>query len=1118
MEDRSRRIDADLEQALDALGGRRRRTPDQVRAWGQEVGVDDWLDRSLGWLAGQLGRSAWSPWPLAEDLAVGNQQAEELLAAALRTRLEQRAVLEELQPIWSAAAVAPPLAPLHQALLEALDPVHPPIRRDARVEVVGDPPGLSLDEGREVATAQPVDLSEASQALVWAALDLLCDLHAPEAVAARSTLVGALARTPAERDLDALVQALTLPPAPIDGPRSAWLLSARQGRWTLVAALATPRRSAGWQVKRFDRSKHPEPAWLPADLRARDRHDLLGQLAELREHPRVFVRHDGRCDGQPRQVRWGTLGLSLAHGPGDTARIGLQLDGRLLPPDALRTRVDAGPAWLVDVTDEAIEVAHMGPAVHAVAALLAVRGGLEVPAGPALLQRLPALADQLPIRAEEGVLGEPVAGEMRPLVRFTWLRPDGSPDQDEPALEVEARVQPLAEAPSQPVGAGPELLVARRGGRVVHVHRHLAQERASVAERLAPLELPASALVGAHGFRWRIDDVQAALDVVARARTAALDPRWGGDRPGLVDEPLLAGNLSLRVRDRGSGGNDWFGLQGLARLGSREVPLAALLHAALEGHRWVPLSDGQWVRLQADLRAQLVAVAGATHDPEATELRPVHAALLAPLEDAGAQIDAPATWADRADRCRQAQHRAFPPPAGLQATLRPYQREGVAWLQRLASWSPGAVLADDMGLGKTLQTLALLLAHSDRPSLVVAPTSLVHNWAREAERFTPAVQPAIYHGPDRVLSARPGQLTITTYGVLVNDLEALQGVAWGTVVYDEAHALKNPTAQRTRAAAALEATFALALTGTPVENRTEELWSLFRVVVPGLLGASRAFQQHFVGPITAGDTDRRDALARRIAPFVLRRTKRQVARDLPERTELVRRVLLSSAERTLYDRARLSAVARLRAEAGARTQVFRELLRLRQLACHPRLADAHSEVPSSKLVALRRLVADARRAGERVLVFSTFTRHLALMRPALTADGHQVLQLDGSMSPAQRAAEVDAFQAGHGDVFLISTKAGGVGLNLTAASTVIHADPWWNPASEDQATDRAHRIGQDRPVTVVRLVAADTIEEQIVALHATKRGLADALLAHSGDSRSVSMDELLDLLGATGTA
>jgi SNF2 family DNA or RNA helicase len=427
-----------------------------------------------------------------------------------------------------------------------------------------------------------------------------------------------------------------------------------------------------------------------------------------------------------------------------------------------------------------------------------------------------------------------------------------------------------------------------------------------------------------------------------------------------------------------------------------------------------------------------------------------------------------------------------------------------------------------MGLGKTVQTIALLIDRAKKgPALVLAPTSVALNWISELRRFAPSLRAVLYteEREEGLKTLGNGDVVIASYGLLVRDIEDLAKTKWGTLVIDEAQALKNPATQRAKAARALNAELRIALTGTPLENHLGELWSIFSTVFPGLLGSWEQFRERYATPIEkVKDPEARAALARVIAPFLLRRTKPEVARELPARTEIEIPIALSSEEHALYEDARLAAVAELSVKGKGmrdqqhRFQVLAALTRLRLLASHPKLYDATSTVPSSKLKRAVELLEELRSEGHRALVFSQFTSHLGLVREALDEAGISTLYLDGSTPMKQRAALIDRFQGGEGDAFLISLKAGGTGINLTAADYVLHLDPWWNPAVEDQATDRAHRIGQTKPVTVYRLISRGTIEDKIVLLHRDKRALVAGILEGTDVAARMTANDLMSLL------
>ena len=573
--------------------------------------------------------------------------------------------------------------------------------------------------------------------------------------------------------------------------------------------------------------------------------------------------------------------------------------------------------------------------------------------------------------------------------------------------------------------------------------------------------------------------------------------------------------LRVRVTDR----RDWFGVEGEVEVDGQAVTLAALLEAVRSGRRYVRVGPGKFAEIEEDLRRRVEQAGDVLHaGRKGLEVTLPGVALLEDLVDDPKRLEAAARFRDLVRRLGEARHLDPVLPAGLTAELRPYQVEGYKWLMRLAAWGAGACLADDMGLGKTVQALGVLLARAELgPALVIAPTSVGQNWIDEATRFAPGLRARLYRGPGRaalLAEARAGDILVTSYALVVRDAEALAGVRFGTVVLDEAQAIKNALTRRARSVAGLDADLRMALTGTPVENHLGDLWSLMRVLTPGLLGSWDHFRDRFATPIERGrDPERRAALARVIRPFLLRRTKAEVAPELPPRTEIQRLVQPSAAERALYDAARTAALEAIASGAGdARFILLAALTRLRRLACHPRLGDDASTVPSSKLAALLEIVEELREEGHRALVFSQFTTHLALVREALDQRGIVYEYLDGATPAEERARRVAAFQAGRSDVFLISLKAGGSGLNLTGADYVIHLDPWWNPAVEDQATDRAHRIGQSRAVTVIRLVTRGTIEEAVLSLHGDKRALAASVFDEEGSPARLSTEDLAALL------
>jgi SNF2 family DNA or RNA helicase len=536
------------------------------------------------------------------------------------------------------------------------------------------------------------------------------------------------------------------------------------------------------------------------------------------------------------------------------------------------------------------------------------------------------------------------------------------------------------------------------------------------------------------------------------------------------------------------------------------------------GTRFVKLADGKVYALAETFRRRLddLRSLGEMKDG-ALRLPALGPLALEGLEHDLGDFQADAAWASLLDRLRDALALEPALPEGYAASLRAYQLDGFRWMMRLAGAGLGACLADDMGLGKTVQTLAMLLARApEGPALVVAPTSVCSNWEQEAAKFAPRLKVKRFGEGDReaaLRKAEPFDVFICTYGLLPLEAGRLQGVEWGTVVLDEGQNIKNAFTKRSQAVMDLRAGFRALLSGTPVENHLAELWNLFNFLNPGLLGTLDRFRRRFQEPIERDQDEEAVARLRRVvSPFLLRRTKSQVVAELPPRTEIVLELEPQEEERAFLEALRRSSLEALEGAPGQAMQVLASLMRLRRACCDARLVQPDLELPSAKREAFLDLVDELRENGHRALVFSQFVDHLGLLAKALDERGVTYQYLDGSTPAKARAAAVRAFQAGEGELFLISLKAGGTGLNLTAADYVIHMDPWWNPAVEDQASDRAHRIGQTRPVTVYRLVLKGSVEQRILALHDQKRQLAEDILAGGAAATKLDAEALMALL------
>ena len=707
----------------------------------------------------------------------------------------------------------------------------------------------------------------------------------------------------------------------------------------------------------------------------------------------------------------------------------------------------------------------------------------------------------------------------------------------------EAPGDPTVDAELTPAGGGLRLRLAVRplgpegprylpGDGGVRVLAEVRGERRTVlrdltAERRAAQRVVDAAPMLAHGgdsFEWRIAEPEDALALIEALQGLgdAVHATWPEGKRLTVTRAYA--NRDLRVSLRS--GRDWLELGGgLALDEDKVLEMRALVEWARSSRgRYVPLGEAGYLALTAELRERIDELAALADVADGGVRVDPMAALAVEELVADAAVERDGEWAARIERIREAADLEPPVPSTLQAELRSYQVEGFRWLARLAHWGGGACLADDMGLGKTVQALAMLLARAPGgPALVVAPTSVCPNWIDEARRFAPTLRVELFGAGDRsrqLAAAEAFDVVVASYALVQQESESFAGRAWHTVVLDEAQAVKNYAAKRTQAVLALAADFRMVTTGTPVENRLDELWTLFRFLNPGLLGPRERFQTRFAGPIErARDERARLRLRRLVRPFVLRRTKSEVLAELPPRTEIALGVEPDAREQAFHEALRRSAVEAIERESGGesarRFRVLAELMRLRRAACDPRLVAPDSGVEGAKAGVFLELVEELVANRHKALVFSQFVDYLAILRERLDGAGIRYQYLDGATPAAERPKRIAAFQAGDGELFLISLRAGGFGLNLTAADYVIIADPWWNPAVEDQAAGRAHRIGQDRPVTVYRLVLRGSIEERIVELHRHKRALAEGLFGGEEFGADVSVEELVRLIRET---
>jgi hypothetical protein len=738
------------------------------------------------------------------------------------------------------------------------------------------------------------------------------------------------------------------------------------------------------------------------------------------------------------------------------------------------------------------------------------------------LKRLQGLSKHVAIQSDVALgaaEAEAVEPNCHPRLRLQRL------DQ---GLQAEIVVVPLggqAQRAFAP-GIGSAHLVDSVEGKTLQTRRKLEEEtaRAEQALEAVPMLRPNPE----KDYTWTVDDPMDALELLEQLQAVppeVLTVEWPKGDPITV-RSLSSQQFHLAIHSA----QDWFEVEGEVQVDQDLMIKMRTLLDQIEGtdNRFIALGKDQYVALTRQLRKQLQwLAAGGQYVGKGNTLRvhPLAAIGLEEWRDEVGKFNADALFDAHIERLHKVESYQPATPSTLQATLRPYQVDGFIWLARLAEWGVGACLADDMGLGKTVEALALILHRASQgPTLVAAPTSVCANWVSESQHFAPTLRPIRFGicdlgRRDEVLKALgPFDLLICSYTLLQQEADAIKDVHFATIVLDEAQMIKNAATKRSSAAMNLTGGFRMMCTGTPIENRLAELWNLFRFINPGLLGSEERFRERFVRPIEGGhDPHASHILKALVQPFILRRTKAQVLEDLPPRTEMMRLVELSDEERALHESLRRRALERLEglraAPAGqAHIQVLAELMKLRRCCCNPRLVMPDCGLTGSKLEAFAELVDELLENQHKALVFSQFVDHLTLLREHLDKRKIRYQYLDGQTPPKTRQKRIDAFQNGEGDLFLISLKAGGLGLNLTAADYVIHMDPWWNPAVEDQASDRAHRIGQTRPVTIYRLVTADTIEEKIVQLHHAKRDLADSLLEGTDTAHTLTAAELIDLL------
>ena len=866
-------------------------------------------------------------------------------------------------------------------------------------------------------------------------------------------------------------------------------------------------------------------------------YDLLRLLAR---HPRVLISEPlrGNPDADPpAEIVAGLLTMTLDRARGGALTPRYHVDGEPLRVPLESLSGDRGSLFRWSVSETrivAVEVpAPLRPWVD-----LSIKLGDALAFPPEAVSKLTSATQSLMsagiVELPRAALGDELPYEPAPVLRVEW-KTDGT--ELEAVVEVMIKVHPRA--PFAPAGSGSKLFTFEDGDRRVYVERDLGRELHIAGDTVDAIDA-----IDAFTLSWErgVGSTDSIEDAIALAEWLDDNPLGLGIEVKVGRRPAVQSTFSwgnVVVQRTGA----WLRLDGSFDVAGIKLTLGEMLEAARLAQRYVRAGNGVFLELSKEAIAKLrpLAMAARLAPPlralgtsvestdgaeDATHIHDGFGALLAKASDLfesveGVDLDVYRRRFERRDR-----RGPLRVPALENGALRDYQRDGVVWMLELASWAPGCVLADDMGLGKTVQTAAVLLARAKRgPALIVAPATVSSNWVAELARFVPSLRVRWYN-EDRATpfaNLGAGDVLVVSYGLLQRESATFRAQRWATVVVDEAQYVKNIDAQRSDAVRNLPRDFTIALTGTPLENHLGELFSIVDVAFPGLLGDEASFREHFRRPIEQHrDTEQLAVLGTLLGPFLLRRTRASVLEELPAREEITEKLELSLPERKRYLALRNEcAKALAKKEPGTTRPQFRiallaALLRLRQLACDVRLVDPEYDGPSTKIARDVELARALAAAGTRARVVSQFTQFLDKVRLALKEAGLSVAMLTGETPTTDRRAIIDAFQAGAHDVFCVSLLAGGTGLNLTKASYVIHLDPWWNPAAEEQATARAHRMGQTNPVTVYRLVARGTIEEAVLAMHADKRELASSVLEGKGNPKQISSDELLELLSYDG--
>lgn len=827
--------------------------------------------------------------------------------------------------------------------------------------------------------------------------------------------------------------------------------------------------------------------------------DADATLKALIGHPLIF---DVRNTSIPLELVAGQLALHIEH---KKEGYYLTLSHHLEKPGVILEKETANRYRVIDVNEEAVRISK----------LLSVKGlTIPVTAKETVVSIVTQAKNNIHIHSElEDDTLPTVPGSTTCCMH---LLPIGS------GLKINLWIRPFeTEGPYFRAGHGQATVITadnnntrKKALRTFEAEKESAQALINRCPTLSSLDEQTD--------EWFIESVEACLEVLHELdcyqQNNPLSIEWPKGQTLKLKQTVDTKNLSLSIK----GKDYWFEYDGEVKLDETHTLNMKTLLDLLEqdNGRFIQLADGEFIALTASFKRQLEELKAISTGDKIYHLS---SGVLRTLSDEAGELKVNKQWKTHLDKLQSMEKHQPAIPSTLQANLREYQEEGFTYLSKLTHWEIGACLADDMGLGKTVQAIALLLEQAPKgPCIVVAPTSVCFIWLEELAKFAPTISAHLLHNAnDRealITSLTNMDILICSYGLLHQAGDALCEKNWQLVILDEAQAIKNADTKRWQYATQLKGKGRVALTGTPIENHLGEIWSIFRFLNPGLLGSRDAFQKRYANPIEK----HRDPIAKRtlkalVQPYILRRTKTEVLKELPSKTEQAIIIEPSAEETAFYEAVRIRALERIQQlnnsqDTQKRFGILAEITRLRQACCHASLVDEELTIESSKVKAFLTLVKNLLDNNHKVLVFSQYVKYLSIIKNVLNKESISYQYLDGSTKLDARQKSVNAFQTGEGDVFLISLKAGGTGLNLTAADYVIILDPWWNPAVEDQAADRAHRYGQQRPVTVYRLIMKNSIEEKIIKLHHDKRDLAADLLSGGDMSGKITEEELIRLI------